>query len=366
MVESMLLTIDEAAELIGVSRPTFAKMREQWGLSEIAVGRRVRFLRSEILAKLKGEHLPVSDHSCPASFNIFSKSSIETVKLDEVTFDLRGLNDIDPYGVLSLFSEILAVSKSHPTIHLVVEDNYVCKYFQSIGFFYELERTCGEKIKWNRNALQGAKMEDASTLFPITLIRFKGGERILGERLNAALIKQGLSEEIGQYLTWMLGELADNSLTHSKQIVSERACYIFAKRSLLDERQCVILGIADTGVGISHSLKSNLRYRLLDDKTALLTAFRPRVSSWDDHFKRGKGLTDILKIAMGNASVLRADSGDSGFFFDFRDQTRQVRVTPPLTKVAGTRFGLVLIDSHFQPKERDEIDLFLSEEIAKL
>jgi len=97
-----------------------------------------------------------------------------------------------------------------------------------------------------------------------------------------------------------LGELADNSLTHGGPTQDEKMCFIQAQRYTLGENaKCVVIGIADLGQGIHHSLKSNPKYSNMSDDVAVLNAFRHKVSSWDDNFGRGKGLTDVNSYSNG-------------------------------------------------------------------
>ncbi|NJL24860.1 MAG: hypothetical protein HC902_06610 [Calothrix sp. SM1_5_4] len=202
---------------------------------------------------------------------------------------------------------------------------------------------------------------------PIVPIRMKGSERPVAERLNVLLKQQGFSTVVGQYISWILGELADNALTHSSQLQGDRICYVLATRFVSDSSNCVIVGIADTGIGIQNSLKSQPEHRKLGDARALLDAFRPNVSSWAKEYGRGKGLTDVVKIAKGNNAYFIVASNDLAFLMDFRDNNNpHIEKRIPISTAPGTRYGLVLIDNTFKPIPRSEADAFLKNEIKRL
>jgi hypothetical protein len=142
-------------------------------------------------------------------------------------------------------------------------------------------------------------------------------------------------------------------------------CFVSAQRFLYQEKNCIIVGIADPGDGIPKTLKSSAKYAHLSDAAALLEAFRPFVTSWES--KRGKGLADVLAIAMGNNSYLRVDSNGIGLLMDFHDRSSpEISFTPPLTEVNGTRFGLILIDNHFERCSRPVVDEMLARKASEL
>jgi len=273
---------------------------------------------------------------------------------------------MDPYGVLSLLASVIDRGRDGSKVKLIVDDSIACKYLHSINFFDEASRFC-KNAEWDRSALARVNYIDSETLLPIIAIRHKGSERTIAERLNNLLKQQGFSAEVGQYISWILGELADNALTHSSQLAMDRMCYVLANRFSYGESNCVIIGIADLGVGIQNSLRMNSKYKNFSDQRALLEAFKSNVSSWEDEYKRGKGLTDVVKIAMGNGSYFVVASGDTAFLMDFReDKGPRIEKRQPLTEVTGTRYGLVLIDNNFREIRRSQVDPFLNKEIARL
>lgn len=188
------------------------------------------------------------------------------------------------------------------------------------------------------------------------------------EKIIGLLRAQGFSNSIGGYIGWIMGELVDNVMTHLVQSGMPGDCYLLAQRYRFASfpSECLIIGVADLGPGIHTTLKENPKYKNLTDLQAFLTAFKPKVSSWADEYNRGKGLTDILGIAMGNQSVLRARSGTMEFQIDFRQKKAEIGQNIQLAKCGrflensrGTLFGVVLIDRDFEIKSKMEASQFI-------
>lgn len=354
------ITINEAIKLLNVSRPTFNKIRKQESLSEYPLGGRIRFLKSDILRLAQ----PVDHQKVVSSvrLEVLSDTSIFDLEISPNVFDFRLIKFIDIYATLSLLCTILTLAKENKRVELILADNHICQNLHALGFFYEIEQACKDFVSWDRSLLRGGAFGDQSTLLPMKIVKYKGDERRLIEKLISLLITQGFSPDVGGYIAWIMGELSDNALTHSDEY-----CYLVAKRYAYGESNCIIIGIADIGVGIHNSLKTNNKFKKLNDTKALLTAFKTRASSWDDSYNRGKGLTDVLNIAMGNNSFLRVDSGECGYFMDFRKKDAfEILSRKPMTNVHGTRFGLVLIDQKFKVFEREATDKIIDAKLEEL
>lgn len=369
-MDNKLLSIDEAAKLLGVSRITFNKIRKEHGLSEVMVGKRARFYEDEVLRTLVSKKkssdqiskTPLTSRSvfsrAEVVLNIFSHHTVKDIETKPNVFDLTLLKQVDPYAALSLLCTIVDRARTNK-VFLEINDGVACQSLKAVSFFYHVESQCGSQVAWDRSILTGRTIEDTNLLMPIRAVTSKGAERPLAESLIVLLRKQGFNDALGRGIAQILGELADNAMTHSAQAMSERTCFISAQRFLYQERNCIIVGLADTGLGIPTTLKSNPKYSPLSDRAALLQAFRPYVTSWDS--MRGKGLTDVLGIALGNNSYLRADSGPIGLLMDFHDRANpEITFNTPLTDVTGTRFGLILIDNHFEKGTREQVDTMLA------
>lgn len=363
-----LISAKEAATNIGVSVGTFRKMRNAGAFvsSEVKIGQRLKYSKSKLLESFKienprsasVEHLKLCIFSERSDFNNFSDNII----------DLTKLTLVDPFGSLSLLIFLIERSRQGITTKLIVDDRAVCKGLKYIGFFDQLE-TFAELVTWDSSKLSMANFISAETMLPITVMKRKGEERIVVEKLLEIFVRHGFSEGIGGYLGWILGELGDNCLTHSSPILSNRICFMQAQRYSLDEStNCVIVAIADLGEGIHTTLKTNPRYSSMSDVEAFLSAFRHKYSSWPDEAKRGKGLTDMISISIGNHSIFRASSGENDFSFNFyssKDSIQVFKKNPLLLTSQGTRFGFVLIDKEFTPVDRDVADDILKKEIEK-
>jgi excisionase family DNA binding protein len=377
-VDKKLLSVGEAAALLGVSRTTFNKIRKENGLSEVMVGKRARFYRDELLAGLvrtQKDSVPprvstTSKKTIPpiskdTILNIFSNQTVGQIEIEKNVFDLTALKQIDPYGALSLLCTLVDRARRDDKIRLIVNDGVACQSLKAAHFFYQVENQCGSKVTWDTSVLAGQTFEDTNLLMPIRAIRAKGAERTIAEALIVLLRKQGFHDALGRGIAHIIGELADNAMTHSAQLLSERICYVSAQRFLYEQKDSIIVGLADPGKGIPNTLKSSSRYSHLTNQEAFLQAFRPYVTSWEA--KRGKGLADVLAIALGNNSYLRADSGPIGLLMDFHERDRPlISFNTPLADVTGTRFGLVLIDNHFESCTRTEVDEVLIAKVSEL
>lgn len=347
------LSIKEACELLKVSRPTFDKIRKEKGLRQCWFGKRPRFLREDITNM--GTATPVSKIAPDTRLNLDAFSNLAPSALISAphTFDFRRIRQFDSHGLLTLFCAIVGEVQLGHAVHLELGDNFICNGMKDLGFFQELERKCGDKVMFDRSVLRTNYSEFQYPL-ALTNVRFRKGEAPILDKLIKLIRAQGFSDAIGGYIGWIYGELVDNSITHLTHSSDVADCYLLAQRFRFREggSECITISIADVGPGIHSTLKKNPKYSGLSDRDAFLTAFKPNVSSWGDEYKRGKGLTDILSIAMGNKAVIRAESGEHIWHGDFRDGKHVIRQNAALPR--GTRVSLVLIDHDFETKTYDE------------
>ena len=367
MPNNKYLTIQEACELLRVSRPTFNKIRKQRRLREFVFGKRRRFLREDIVSI--GEPTPVTRLAPDKRLDltVFRPETPAALISAPDTFDLRRIRQFDPHGVLTLFCAAVDHAERGHEVRFELEDDFICNHLRALGFFQELEKKCGDRIVWDKSRLR-TDYTDFKYPIPLTNIRLQKEEAPIVSRLIGLLRAQGFSEGIGGYIGWIFGELVDNATTHlvhSGELSVPSDCYLLAQRFKFatGDSECIIIGVADVGPGIHATLKRNQKYSTLSDGRAFLTAFKPNVSSWADEYGRGKGLTDILTIAMGNKSVLRAESGENVWSADFRDGAHQLRSDGHLPK--GTRFSLVLIDHEFEIKSNADAEKQINELLAK-
>ncbi|MCK4789217.1 MAG: helix-turn-helix domain-containing protein [Desulfobacteraceae bacterium] len=373
--ERLYISIKEACEILQVSRPTFDKIRKEKKLLELSsAGTRYRFLRAEIenLAKTtrKTFTVPLTADQEKIDLTVFSEDEISSIKTSKTVFDFRRIRMFDPFGVLSLFYTILQLANVGKKIRLELEDNFICNHLKNLGFFEMLERENKENIIYDSSIL---KTNYDDYLYPIglTKISMRKQEVSVVEKIINLLRAQGFSDAIGGYIGWIMGELVDNAMTHLVLNGFPSNCYLLAQRYKFTDShsQCLIIGVADMGPGIHATLKKNPKYKDLTDAQAFLTAFKPKVSSWSDEYNRGKGLTDIVGIAMGNQSVLRVKSGNMEFQTDFRNQTTKLGLSAQVAgsiATSGTRFALVLIDKDFEIKSKPDVSEFIDRRLAEL
>ena len=117
---------------------------------------------------------------------------------------------------------------------------------------------------------------------------------------------------------------------------------------------------------VHKTLKENPKYRDLSDEKAIVTSFKSFVSSWADEHKRGKGLTDIIKIALECNSFFRVECGDICFEIYCKSNKGLITKIDPMLKVNGTRFSITFIDNEFRDASRKDVDDFVDKELKRL
>lgn len=360
-----LLSIDEVCKLLEISRPTFARIRRDQELNEYKIGQRTRFSKNEIINKILN---PVKD-APPETQKIIDLLSINTnytleeifIENSKINIDLIGL--IDAFSLTSLMFFILHKIKSGTTIHLDSETFLKAGYLNRVGFFSQLVPRGKEKLIINPRFYAESGAFYPEIILPISHVGFKGAERRYTEDLKKILKTQGFSEDIGHYIGWTLGELADNAHTHSN---ANGNCFISIERLTGQKSSFLEINILDMGEGIHTTLKRNPKYKDLSDDKALIMAFKSKVSSWEDKFERGKGLTDILKIAFECNSFFRVESGKSAFMFYCKGEYRNIQKIKSSTTINGTRFSITLIDETFNEVKRGEVDKFIDQYLEKM
>jgi len=375
IVEKKLLTIQEAADLLNVSKTTFGKIRREAGLSEIMVGKRPRFIEAELLAALprfqQGSApvpppLPKQEASPPAAEVQLCLTSTQVLRQIETAtnrFDLARLRRVDPHGALSLLCAVVARTRDGQNVELVVDNGAVCHTLKSFHFFYHLESLGDGKVEWDREVLSAETFKDSNRLLPIRAIRARGGEKSLSDEFVESLKNQGFSQTLAQFASQVIAELAGNAMTHSDLNLSDRICFACAQRASLQGENRVILAIADLGKGLHRAVKEQPGCAHLSDPSALLEALRAHDDFWES--RSTISLIDVVSVVAGNGGQMRVDSGDVGLVVDFQGQARMA-ARAPLAKVTGTRFGFVLRDREFERMKRGEANRLLQEAAAPL
>ncbi len=358
MDSSNFISSKDICIFLGVSKPTWNKLRAEHQISGVTGKRRlVMFDKAEVIKKIISKK-----PSTPKPVDLmFSNdgTSIETIKLDETTFDLRAVNRIDPYGALALLASVRALVSEGKAVNLIIDFRFPTLYLAAVGIFNEFERSFDKFVFWDKSITKQMKNPNPDILYPLKVIGYKGQDKTATEELTQVLLDQQFSETIAAYIGWILGELTDNSLTHSGG-----SCYILATR-YPGQKNYLHIGILDHGIGIQNSLRKNIKHQELSDQIALLSAFKPFVSSWSEEAKRGKGLTDVVNIALSNKSFFKVDSCDLSLLWDFTDMRREVHFSKPITSVAGVRFSFIMIDSEFELQAREQVDEMINKKLEE-
>lgn len=363
--ELELLSINEAAELLDVSRPTFNKIRKDFDLDShaIKIGKRIRFPKALILKALS---LSDSDKEkvtkdVKRKLCIFSNPRYQNFNFEDDEIDLTNIPVIDPFGTLSLLVFLINKSKAGKKVHLKIDQSITCRHLKQI-YFFDMLQMYAPNTTWDESILKGDAYIVSENLLPITVVRHKGAERTTVQKLVELLGVHGFSADRSGHIGGMFGELADNCMTHSHPLLSQRMCFLQAQRHSFEENShCLVVAIADIGRGIQDSLKTNVKHRGLSDHDAILSAFKHKYSSWPDEAKRGKGLTDALGTTMGNAGVLRVASNEYDFRFNFTKESQHnfIEIDPPLFNTSGTRIGIFYIDHEFEKVSRSDVTQFI-------
>lgn len=367
-IKDKLLSIKDVCELLDITRQTLYTLCESHGLKPIHIGRKVRFRESDVLSKFGISHEENRSnfkHS-QGSFCLLDYTTFKELKADQDIFDLSKIIRIDSHGLMSLLGCIL-FAESSPYSKIIINNSRIATFLNGADFFNQLKNLAPHsfEIKETRAKEKRKKAHslEPTIILPLTKVGYKGGERKVAEDLSKSLIKLGYSKDLAAYASWAIGELADNSLTHARKPF----CFIMVQALEVEPERAIQITVGDIGVGVSHALKSNVTYSKLSDSIALFLAFKSKVSGWPDEAKRGKGLTDVLKIVMANQSTIRIDSGLYGYVLDFRDSKRSVvqRILPMANEV-GTIVSLMLYDRIFTPYERVVADTFIEKEMGHL
>ena len=351
---SNLISLSEAAEFVGISRPTFNVRRIEYKFSEVHEGNKTLIPKCELLKLYSKEN----HRSQYLNLILTEDDTLEKIFVDENTLDLRLINFIDGYGIITLITTAAAILESDKSIYIIFSDNHAVRVLKAAGFFSELKKRFENRVFYNQDI--ETIQEIAKPFLSLHYIGFKGQERKILEDLIPLFQNQNFSTDVIGHLGWITGELVDNSLTHA-----QGPCYILIGQ-FNSKNKYLEVAIGDTGKGIYSSLKQNPKHQALGDDEAFLKAFKSKISSWPDTAKRGKGLCDLLIIAIGNGALLRVDSKEKGLMFNFINGQKEVMRQQPASTAGGARFCLLLINEKFNEVNREEVDKFVERETERL
>jgi hypothetical protein len=357
-----LLTIQQSCDLLKVSRPTFARVRKDFALTEFKIGKRIRFSKREIQEKVSGQPSLGFELRQPKK-NALSHNNfqLEEIWNENEAINLDDLGLIDAFTASSLLCLILARVQKGQTVEIYATTTEKASYLARLDFFNQVKRIGKNLVRVDAKLLEAPSHIHPEIILPISAVGFKGAERRYTSEIKSILKTHGFSEDIGHYIGWTLGELADNAHTHSN---AHGMCFISIER-LTGRQNFLQINIVDCGEGIPNTLRKNIRYKDLNDSRALIMAFKSKVSSWGDEHERGKGLTDLLKIVFECNSHFRVESGSGAYQFYCHATQAKVTAIEPSTRESGTRFSITLIDDGFTDIKREYVDAFVDEYLEK-
>ncbi len=341
-MDAGFIGIADTCQLLDVSRPTLDSYRKKYGIAEYRKKGRVFFKTTEVLDKL---YLPQELVVADLDFTANDDFCVEDAEVAPGVFDIRRILTIDAYGAICLLCCLMGRVHSGDHVFLMIGRNTASLALRGMRFFAEANRFHSGQVHFDDSLLEDVSPRQTGIIQPLHLIGYKGGEKSILSEIYEDLRKQGFSEELCSALGWALGELADNTLTHAGGV----PCY-FLISSMVGRgpNKFLMLTLGDVGEGIPATVKTNTRYARLGDHQAFVSAFKSEVSSWGDEHKRGKGLNDLLGIAKGNQSWVRAESNGEGILFDFQGEASTITHRAAGTAQTGTRFSMVLTDSVFE------------------
>jgi hypothetical protein len=354
-----LIGAEEACSLLRLSRPTFKKYRDQLGITGYRIRSRISFSKTEILQKIYTQLSPLEQK---LHFAVFSHNHFEALRVSESIYDLRKIDLIDGHGAISLVCHLMSeIKKEGKYVHLICDDSNI--FLKAMNFFGVLKQHFNSRIFWDESIIDSIPGRNFSPMLklPITRLGVVGSHNTLTDDLISSLSHQGYSRDICSYIGWAIGELTDNATTHAKA----HPCFVYLEQ-YGDDRRFLQFTIGDIGIGIPTSLKKNSRYTHLNDAVALLTSFKPNVSGRDDAEQRGKGLTDVLKIAMEFGSTLRVESNNIGFYLAFNAGNDNFSSHSPLFKSEGTIVSLLFIDGNFASLGRENVSTYIDSCLEKI
>ncbi len=226
---------------------------------------------------------------------------------DEVVLDLSNTTFLSPYAVCGIYLLVSQWKNDGAKITVTPPVSMDCRnYLDRVHFFGMLQEKKLALI--NPPIRRVSETNQADVLFELTWIgEPKSVQKILTDRLWPIFITKGFNDDLTGFVVWVIGELCDNAFVHARVPGKDPFGAFICVQSYSNPRPNIQLAVGDLGKGIRASLAESKNFSgLKDDREAMLTAMRPGVSSWThrEGQRRGNGLTDVLKIALGSSSEL--------------------------------------------------------------
>ena len=206
----------------------------------------------------------------------FAKELRKVQPCDEILFDFKNLNRIDPFSLLFVSSEIQRCRHYLEDVKFKAINFEHCTYAAHMGFF----QAFGLKHGKMPGEAKGGPTYIPIKIYDTDLIRQEAKNLMI----NPAELLESEAKKIADVLTrhdngntnsvltYCIREIFRNVIEHSQ---AEQFGFCAQYRPSLNR---VSFAIIDRGIGLKESLKNNPNLTLFDDKEAIRPSLKPAVS----------------------------------------------------------------------------------------
>ena len=228
-----------------------------------------------------------------------------------ITLSAQHLRRAEPFGTTLLAVKIAGrASANRSTVIVPPEDAETAEFLNEIGF---PQGESGLAIQARAGALRMRHMSNLEPLFVEVVAR-----------LVRALVP-GTPEDAAGLIELCLNEMLQNVFEHSG---SAAGCFVHAR--WFRQGRNVKIAVADSGVGIAHSLRQNPKYASLPETELVRTAVMERGATGRTTGRfGGQGLKHLWELAVARSGRLNVLSG--AVYMVIRDRERLWRCDPPFS-----------------------------------
>lgn len=232
-----------------------------------------------------------------------AKTSNENI--DVINFSEN--NDFISVSQLAAASMLFNSSKALLTdIKIGTQPNEcIHQYVQRMNFYKVIEFESEEHF---------IRRDPSKKFLPLQLVSADTSVDEIANSFNEILKTQFKDDSAPDMMNYAFGEIMDNIIQHAQSL-----CPGVAGAQLYPKLKYVEFCIADTGIGIPASLKSNSIYAYLSNQSLLEKAFEEKVTAFDTYnpdnkvkFGGGFGLTSAARLTQALKGHLWAVSYGSG------------------------------------------------------
>lgn len=292
----------------------------------------------------------------PSSID-FCRELLATDPLDEVVFDFKWMQHVEPFSMAYVSCQIKRlVSRRSEGVTYSAVNFEKHTYAAHIGFFQAFGLDHGN---------HPGKASGSSTYIPITIIEVEEIRKAAAEshREVGDIVEARVSElarmlvrrdegDLFDTLTYSLREVMRNVVEHSQSDIIEFCAQYWPTRNIVE------VVVLDLGVGVRASLSNNPFLEINSDRDALQWSLMPGVSGkmfkgvrrrandvWQNS---GFGLYMTSRIARsggsfflgsGNSGILLERGGKTDFDLDFDGTVLRMVINTTLLSGLGERLG---------------------------